>query len=250
MNDPAPQTQAVTGNKLFVGGVSIETTEPEFRAYFENFGRCEAMIMVDHMSGRSRGFGFVTFDSEADADKAMAAQPHIIGGKQVECKKAIPKGADSRGASFRGGRGRGGGGRGGFDRGGYGGRGGYGYGAPPQAFPGYGGYPPMAYGGYPQQGYPQQGYPQQGFPPQQAYGQFNQGTAQTEDYGRSAYGAAASYDQQGYYAQSMGYPQAQAQVATPQAQGQGGAAAANPYNAYARQQGNTRTDRAYHPYSR
>lgn len=236
MTDPSPTSVQVKGDKLFVGGISIETTDAEFRAYFENYGRCETMIMVDHVSGRSRGFGFVTFDTEADADKAMAAQPHIISGKQVECKKAVPKGADSRGASVRGGRGRGGLDRGGF--GGYGGRGGYN--APQQAFAPYGQFAQMY--GYPQQaqGYAQ--YPQGGAYPQAAYGGFAQGAAQTDEFGRAAY-AAQSYDA-GYYAQPGYAAQATPQVA-PAAQ-----TPVNPYGSYARQPANTRTDRAYHPYSR
>lgn len=42
------------------------------------------MIMVDHSTGRSRGFGFVTFDSEEAVDNVMSdGNMHDIGGKQV-----------------------------------------------------------------------------------------------------------------------------------------------------------------------
>ncbi len=58
--------QQVTGqvktSKLFVGGLSIEVTEEEFRTYFEKFGRVkEASIISDHTTNRSRGFGFITY---------------------------------------------------------------------------------------------------------------------------------------------------------------------------------------------
>jgi len=49
--------------------------------------------MQDHMSGRSRGFGFVTFEEDSSAERAFAAGPmHEISGKQVEVKPATPKG--------------------------------------------------------------------------------------------------------------------------------------------------------------
>jgi hypothetical protein len=44
--------------KIFVGGLATDTTEEGFKSHFEQFGKIvEAQIMVDHVSGRSRGFG-------------------------------------------------------------------------------------------------------------------------------------------------------------------------------------------------
>jgi len=59
--------------KLFVGGLSWNTTEEALKKAFETFGEVtEAKTIVDRETGRSRGFGFVTFaDSEA-ADAAVA----------------------------------------------------------------------------------------------------------------------------------------------------------------------------------
>jgi RNA recognition motif-containing protein len=59
--------------KLFVGSLSWDTTDDGLRAAFEQFGEvAEAIVIRDRMSGRSRGFGFVTFDDDAAADRAMA----------------------------------------------------------------------------------------------------------------------------------------------------------------------------------
>ena len=58
--------------KLFVGGLSWNTTDEGLRSAFEVFGAVsESKVITDRDSGRSRGFGFVTFDEEADADEAI-----------------------------------------------------------------------------------------------------------------------------------------------------------------------------------
>ncbi|MBQ1927048.1 MAG: hypothetical protein II180_13120 [Proteobacteria bacterium] len=60
--------------KLFVGGLAWATTDASLRAAFEAYGTViEAKVICDHATGRSRGFGFVTFESEADASAAREA---------------------------------------------------------------------------------------------------------------------------------------------------------------------------------
>lgn len=77
--------------KVFVGGIAHTVTTEEFKQYFSQFGSiAEAQIMVDRQTNRSRGFGFVTFDSEDTVDQ-IVGQAHEIGGKVVEVKKAEPK---------------------------------------------------------------------------------------------------------------------------------------------------------------
>jgi len=77
--------------KLFIGGLSPLTTQEQFKEHFSQFGNVvNAVIMMDHNTNRSRGFGFVTYDSE-DAVDAVLARTHTINGKVIECKKAIPK---------------------------------------------------------------------------------------------------------------------------------------------------------------
>lgn len=58
--------------KLFVGGLSWGTSEDALYTSFEQFGELEEVkIITDRDSGRSRGFGFVTFVNGQDADKAI-----------------------------------------------------------------------------------------------------------------------------------------------------------------------------------
>lgn len=89
--------------KIFVGGIPQFFTGDELREYFSPYGNViECQIMIDHNSGRSRGFGFVTFDDEDSVDKVFSVgKIHEIGGKQVEIKRAEPKrsGVDYSGTS-------------------------------------------------------------------------------------------------------------------------------------------------------
>ncbi|KAL8528162.1 hypothetical protein ACS0TY_005826 [Phlomoides rotata] len=79
--------------KIFVGGIPTTITEDEFRDFFSSFGEVkEQQIMRDHSSGRSRGFGFVTFESDRSVDDLLANGNKIdFAGTQVEIKKAEPK---------------------------------------------------------------------------------------------------------------------------------------------------------------
>ncbi|CAH1422782.1 unnamed protein product [Lactuca virosa] len=137
--------------KIFVGGIPLTLTEDEMREYFLSYGEIvEHQIMLDHVTGRSRGFGFVTFDSEEAVDKIFAdGQLHELQGKQVEIKRAEPKRAGAgAGGDFSydsRSRGRGGGSKsygGGFGRGvaGYGGKADRGYDDYGGGYAGYDGY--------------------------------------------------------------------------------------------------------------
>ena len=68
----APRPAAGVPCRLFVGGLSWDTTEETLRRVFEEFGTVtDAVIMNDRSTGRSRGFGFVTFGSRKDASRAV-----------------------------------------------------------------------------------------------------------------------------------------------------------------------------------
>jgi len=67
--------------KLYVGGIPYDTTEESLAEAFSQAGKVEsAKIIMDKMSGRSRGFGFVEMASEEDAQKAM----EMWNGKELE----------------------------------------------------------------------------------------------------------------------------------------------------------------------
>jgi RNA recognition motif-containing protein len=109
--------------KLFVGGLSWDTTDESLRAAFERFGPViEAKVISDRDTGRSRGFGFVTFDAAADAEEAISEMDGgELDGRQVRVNEAQDRREGGGGGGGGGGRGGGGGGRGGRD-GGRGGR--------------------------------------------------------------------------------------------------------------------------------
>lgn len=67
--------------KLFVGGLSWGTTESVMRDYFSQAGSVSsAVIITDKATGRSKGFGFVEYDADDEADKAI----EMFDGKEFE----------------------------------------------------------------------------------------------------------------------------------------------------------------------
>ncbi len=105
------------GKKLFVGGLAWATTDDGLRQAFSDFGDVtDAKVITDRDTGRSRGFGFVSFATEDSATNAMnEMNGSTLDGRTLNVNEA----QDRRG-------GGGGGGRGGYGGGGGGGRGGYG----------------------------------------------------------------------------------------------------------------------------
>lgn len=78
--------------KIFVGGLSWQTTTETLRQYFSQFGDVvDCMVMKDPTTKRSRGFGFVNFADPSSVDKVLASGPHHIDAKRVDPKKSIPK---------------------------------------------------------------------------------------------------------------------------------------------------------------
>ena len=106
---------------IYVGNLSYEATEDDLRQAFEAHGEVSSVaIIMDKMTGRSRGFGFVEMPDKAKGEAAIAAlNLQEIKGRAITVNEAKPKG---EGGGSRGGGGYGGGGGGG--RGGYGGGGG------------------------------------------------------------------------------------------------------------------------------
>ena len=95
-------------NKLFVGNLSFNTTENDLHDAFAAHGTVvEANLMVDRMSGRPRGFAFVTMGTPEEAQKAIAA----LNGSQLDGRALTVNVARPREERSGGGGGGGGGGR-------------------------------------------------------------------------------------------------------------------------------------------
>ncbi|XP_066932231.1 heterogeneous nuclear ribonucleoprotein D-like-B isoform X2 [Clytia hemisphaerica] len=80
--------------KIFVGGIPPDASRDTITEYFSTYGAVsDVIIMVDNVTGRSRGFCFVTFQDQLAVNKVLAAsQKHSINGKVVDAKRAVPKG--------------------------------------------------------------------------------------------------------------------------------------------------------------
>ncbi|XP_062015145.1 heterogeneous nuclear ribonucleoprotein 1 [Rosa rugosa] len=171
------QSKDFRTKKIFVGGIPSAVPEEELKNFFSKYGEVvEHQIIRDHETNRSRGFGFVIFDSEEVVDELLSKGNMIdMEGTQVEIKKAEPKkssnpppasayGSNSRARSFNDGYGPYGSSYGGFDGGfgpgpyrtpgglgggRYAGGYGYGYGSDSGEFgTGYGSFGSSSLGGY------------------------------------------------------------------------------------------------------
>ncbi|MEK7584496.1 MAG: RNA-binding protein [Patescibacteria group bacterium] len=100
--------------KLYVGGLPYSTTDDRLREVFSAAGAVEsASVIVDRMSGRSKGFGFVEMTSDEEAQTAIDMfNGKDMDGRTITVNEARPREERPRGA-------------GGFNRGGRGGGGGY-----------------------------------------------------------------------------------------------------------------------------
>lgn len=78
--------------KLYVGGLPYSTSDVELREAFEQAGAVSsAIIIMDKMTGRSKGFGFVEFAADADADKAIDMwNGKDFGGRTLTVNEARP----------------------------------------------------------------------------------------------------------------------------------------------------------------
>lgn len=114
--------------KLFVGGLSWDTTEDTLKNHFAQVGPvASAQVITDKFTGKSRGFGFVEMSNPDDAAKAIQdLNGTQLDGRSIVVNEAKPMAPrENRGGGGGGYRSGGGGGYGGGNRGG-GGRGGFG----------------------------------------------------------------------------------------------------------------------------
>ena len=98
-NDMSPEELQ---NKIFVGGLPLHIDNDGMKEFFGQYGNVtDAIVMMDIAQGRSRGFGFVTFENgSGGAQKALDSQPIYIDSKYVEIKLATPKGKQDSSKNF------------------------------------------------------------------------------------------------------------------------------------------------------
>jgi RNA recognition motif-containing protein len=87
-----PQIEDPNPGKMFVGGLSWQTTIDSLREYFCKFGDiADIVIMKDPNTSRSRGFGFVTYADPKTVDEVLAQKNHELDGKRIDPKPAFPR---------------------------------------------------------------------------------------------------------------------------------------------------------------
>lgn len=94
--------------KLYVGNLSFNTTEIDLREMFGKVGNVvSSTIIMDKMTDRSRGFGFVEMSSQEEANKAIAEfNGQEVDGRALTVNEAKPREDRPRDGGYGGGRGR------------------------------------------------------------------------------------------------------------------------------------------------
>ncbi len=98
---------------IYVGNLPYDVTDSDLQKLFETHGQVEtARVVMDRDTGRAKGFGFVTMNSNSEAEAAIAALNGTdMGGRELRVNESQPKPRDSRGGGGGGGGGRNAGGR-------------------------------------------------------------------------------------------------------------------------------------------
>lgn len=91
----AAESNVVRPAKLFIGGLTRNTTTKQLRDHFSAHGRVLDCVAMRQPDGRPRGFGYVTLDSEAAAERVVS-EPQVIDGRIVDMKRAVPEGSGSQ----------------------------------------------------------------------------------------------------------------------------------------------------------
>jgi len=93
-----PPAATVRPTKLFIGGLTRHTTTKQLRDHFSQYGRILDCVAMRKPDGHPRGFGYVTLDSLAAAERCLA-EPQVIDGRVVDMKRAVPGNAASNSSS-------------------------------------------------------------------------------------------------------------------------------------------------------
>ncbi len=79
-------------NKLFIGSLPWSINNDSLRDLFAQYGEItDAVVIMDRDSGRSKGFGFVTFSSQDSAEKALEMDGKEVEGRKIVVNKAKPQ---------------------------------------------------------------------------------------------------------------------------------------------------------------
>ena len=92
--------------KLYVGNLPYSATEAEIETMFSEYGELMSVVLIkDRETGRAKGFGFVEFQNQADAEKALELDGRELDGRALKVNMAKPRetGGGGRGGD-RGGR--------------------------------------------------------------------------------------------------------------------------------------------------
>ncbi|KAK0189737.1 hypothetical protein F5146DRAFT_932387 [Armillaria mellea] len=86
-----PREEHLRNTRYFVGGLAPSTTSDSMKEFFSVYGKVvDATVMLDRESGRSKGFGFVTFEDAANSDQ-LVGKNLVLDDKQIEVKTAQPR---------------------------------------------------------------------------------------------------------------------------------------------------------------
>ena len=78
--------------KLYVGGIPYSSTNEDLKNHFAQAGEvASAQIIIDKMTGRSKGFGFVTMSTQDEAEKAMSLHETDYEGRKLIVNEARPQ---------------------------------------------------------------------------------------------------------------------------------------------------------------
>ncbi len=92
-------------NKLYVGNLPYSATEEGINALFSQYGELESVnLIIDRDTGRAKGFGFVEFKSQSDAEKALELDGKDFEGRTLKVNMARPKESGGSRGGDRGGR--------------------------------------------------------------------------------------------------------------------------------------------------
>ena len=84
--------ETTSGNQVYVGNLSYRVREKQLREFFSEFEGVESLkIIKNHDTGRSKGFGFITFATDSQAQQALAFHGKEFEGRSIVVRIARPK---------------------------------------------------------------------------------------------------------------------------------------------------------------